>query len=128
MASMTLKTSADAAIAGGAAHWVAEYSSKYPQFLHSSKVTMGNEEVTTRFGSEEYNVRIMIRTETLAFYEAIIGYHAAGTQFRLNNTTDLGDLLLETIGGKSRFARLEDVKGTIVYYMELVCKLITEGL
>ena len=33
MASMTLKTSADGAIASGAAHSVAEYSSKYPEFL-----------------------------------------------------------------------------------------------
>ena len=128
MASMTLKTSADGAIASGAAHSVAEYSSKYPEFLQASKVTMGNEEVDTRFGDPEYYVRIVVRTESLDLYEAMITYHAAGTQFRLNNTDDLGDILLKTAANKCKFTRLEDVKQTIVYNMELVCKLIEEDL
>ena len=128
MADMTLKTSADAAIASGAAHYVSEYSSKYPQFLQSSKVTLGNEVVTTRFETNEDFVRIVVRTESLTLYEAMIAYHGAGTQFRLNNTSDLGDLLLETIANQSQFTRLEDVKGTIVYNMAMVCKIITEGI
>ncbi len=128
MAYMTLKTSADAVIAGGAAHFVSEYSSKYPQFLQTSKVTLGNEVVSTRFGSNEDFVRIVVRTESLALYEIMYGYHGTGTQFRLNNTKDLNDLLLETVANQSSFRRLEDVKGTIVYNMELVCKIITEGV
>jgi len=128
MASMILKTSANGDIAGGAEHWVSEYSSKYPEFLQATKVTLGNEKVTTRFGTNEDFVRIVVRTESLSLYEAIIGYHGAGTQFRLNNTSDLGDLLLETVGSECSFRRLEDVKGTIVYNMELTCKIITEGI
>ena len=128
MANMTLKTSADADIAGGATHYVSEYSSKYPQFLQASKVTLGNETVTTRFGTNEDFIHIVVRTESLTLYEAMITYHGAGTQFRLNDTKDLGDLLLETIANQSRFTRLEEVKGTIVYNMEMICKIITEGV
>lgn len=125
---MILKTSANGDIASGAEHWISEYSSKVPEFLQESKVTLGNVTVDTRFGINEDFVTFVVRTESLSFYEAITGYHAYGTQFRLNNTEDLGNLLLKTVAGECRFVRLTDVKQTIVYHMELRCKIITEGV
>ena len=128
--SLELKTSVDGDIASGVAHWIDNYSSKTPRFLHDSKVTLGNEIVGWRFGTEQYTIKFRVKTETLAFYEAIIGYHANGTQFRMNNTKDLGDLMLKTIPGECTFKRLEDISLIVgvVYEMFLSCTIVTEDI
>lgn len=125
---MILKTATNGSIADGAEHWISEYSSKVPEFLQDSKVTLGNVTVDTRFGSNENFVSFVVRTESLAFYEAMIEYHATGMQFRLNDTTDLGNLLLRTVARECSFKRLSEVKQHNVYHMELKCKIIAEGI
>jgi len=131
MSEMILKTSTNGDIAGGVVHYVISYSGKVPRFLSSSKVTLGNTIAKWRYGSEVWTIELVVTTESLEFYEAIIKYHNDGIQFRLNNTPDLGNLLLESLPEECDFGRLKEVKlaaGTVVYYMDMKCESITEGL
>ena len=128
MAYMQLKTQSNGDIAGGAVHWIDRFSSKLPEFLHANKKTLGNTEAQWRFGGQEYYVKFNVITEDLSFYEAIIGYHTDGTKFRLNDTLDLGNLMLKTRAGKCRFYRISQATFTVAYLLELNCKLIEEGI
>jgi hypothetical protein len=125
---MQLKTQSNGDIAGGAVHWIDRYSSKVPEFLHASKKTLGNTEAEWRFGTEDLYVKFNVITEDLSFYEAVVGYHADGTNFRLNDTPDLGNLILKTRAGKCRFYRISQAAFTVAYLLELTCKLIEEGI
>ena len=128
MALMQVKTAANGDIAGGVEHWIDKYSSKVPDFLHANKKTLGNVTAEWRFGEEEYFVKFKIITEDLTFYETFVGYHKDGTQFRLNDTPDLGHLLLKSKARACKFYRIAKVTFTIAYQIDLTCKLIEEGL
>ena len=125
---MQLKTQSNGDIAGGAVHWIDRYGSKVPEFLHAKKKTLGNVEAEWRFGSKDWYVKFNVITEDLSLYEAIIGYHTDGTNFRLNNTPDLGNLMLKTRAGKCSFYRISQATFTVAYLLELNCKLIEKGI
>ena len=128
MAYMQLKTEANGDIAGGPLHWIDRYRSRVPEFLHASKKTLGNTEAEWRFGSQDWYVKFNIITEDIGFYEAVVSYHTDGTKFRLNDTLDLGNLMLKTRAGKCRFYRISQATFTVAYLLELTCKLIEEGI
>ena len=125
---MQLKTEVNGDIAAAAVHWIDRYSSRVPEFLHANKKTLGNTEAEWRFGSQDWYIKFNVITEDLSFYETVIGYHTDGTQFRLNDTPDLGNLMLKTRAGKCSFYRISQATFTVAYLAELTCKLIEEGI
>ena len=125
---MQLKTEDNADIAGGALHWIDRYSSKVPEFLQAAKKTLGNVEAGWRFGSEDWYVKFNVITEDTGFYETIVDYHSDGISFRLNDSPDLGNLMLKTRARKCRFYRIAKATFTVAYLIELTCHLIEEGI
>ena len=125
---MQLKTEINGDIAGGAVHWIDRYSSKVPEFLHASKKTLGNVEAGWRFGGQDWYVKFNVITEDLAFYEEIIGFHRDGESFRLNDSPDLGNLMVKTRAGDCKFYRIAQAAFTVAYMLELTCHLVEEGI
>ena len=129
MARMELRDQDNNAIAGGANHLISKYSSKVPEFLHASEKTLGNTTAEWRFGDkEDYIVSFRITTQSKSFYEIIIGYHQNGTQFRLNSSLDLGNLMLKTRAGQCEFNRMQISTYDVTYEMTLTCSIIEEGI
>ena len=121
---MELRTENNIIIADS--YFIDKYSCKVPRFTQGSSETLGGKTASWRFGID-YDVSFIVRTESKDLYDTLIDYHNKGTYFRLNETKDLGNLMLKTRAGKCTFKRM-DIRGIIFYEINLTCEIIEEGI
>ncbi len=123
---MRILTETGSEIIEEAVYWITKYSSKIPEFSHSTENTLGNKTVNWRSGEPEYSIELKIITKSKELYEKLIEYHNDGTEFKLEGTPDYGSFILKTKAGQCSFKRFSALPSPIIYEIELKCLIVEE--